>query len=86
VSITGDAVLYASFQAHLDEIGEAINLTAALKDPINSVASKGVSTFSAIGDVGLSGAACFAAQAQAIANVQASISVSVSASATVSGG
>jgi hypothetical protein len=85
VTITGDDALYASYQAHLNDIGIAVNLTAAIKDPIAQLAGKTVDTFAAIGDVGVAGASCVASQATVIANVQASISVSVSASASVTG-
>jgi hypothetical protein len=86
VTVTGDDKLYASYQAHLNDIGTAINLTTAIATPIGNLAKKGAATFSAIGDIGVAGATCAAAQTSVIANVQASVSVSVSASASVSSG
>jgi hypothetical protein len=83
--IEGDVELLKAFRARLKDLGTAINLTVALKDPIADVAGKTVGAFSAIGDLGLSGAACFAASLQGAVKAQASISVSVSASASVSG-
>lgn len=86
--IVGDAALYASFQTHLTDIGNAVSHTLALKDLIigsNGIASQTEATFSAIGEVGAGGLACIASQATAVINVQASIKVSVSATATVSG-
>jgi hypothetical protein len=72
--------------AHIKEFGAAVNLAIALKDPIASVAGKTIGAFQAIGDVGVSGAACMAASLSAAVEAQASISVSVSASASVSAG
>jgi hypothetical protein len=86
VAITGDDALYASYQARLSELGNAVNLTAAIQGPIGTLAGKTVDTFSAIGDIGASGASCVAAQLQVISSVKASLSVSVTASAEVTTG
>jgi hypothetical protein len=63
-----------------------VNLAIALKDPIAEVAGKTIGAFEAVGDVGVSGAACMASSLSAAAEAQASISVSVSASASVQAG
>ena len=85
LDIEGDAKLFTSFQGHLADIGAAFNGTLALKDLIPPIASKTAATFSAIGDVGVSGAACVASELTVAAHASASINVSVSASASVSG-
>jgi hypothetical protein len=85
VTIEGDEKLYAAFTAHLADIGAAINLTIALKDPIGELAAKGVATFQALGDIGANGVICATGAVSASAKASASINVSVSASATVSG-
>jgi hypothetical protein len=85
VTINGDEKLYAVFLAREGDIGTAINLTVALKNPIANIAGKTVAVFQAIGDIGASGASCVASTLSVAAHAQASISVSVSASATVSG-
>ncbi len=88
-AVEGDDKLFASFQAHLADIGKAFSDTLELKDLLigsGGIASQTESTFSAIGDIGTAGASCIAMQASVISSAQASISVSVSASATVSGG
>jgi len=85
LAIAGDAKLLASFQGHLDEIGVAFDGTLALKDLIGPVAAKSAATFSALGDIGVSGAACVVSELQVAAHASASVQVSVSASATVSG-
>jgi hypothetical protein len=85
LTVTGDDNLLSSFQSHLDEIGTAMELTFALRDPIANVAGQTATTLGAVGSVGLAGAKCFADQAQTVTHVQASISVSVSASLTVQG-
>jgi hypothetical protein len=82
----GDAKLQAALAAHIEEFGAAVNLAIALKDPIGSVAAKTIGAFQALGDVGVSGAACLTASLSAAAEAQASISVSVTASASVSAG
>ena len=86
ITVDGDAELLTALRAHIQEWGEAVNLTLALKDPIASVAGKTLGAFEAVGDVGLSGAACMASSLSAAAEAQASISVSVSASASISAG
>ncbi|MDF3071380.1 MAG: hypothetical protein K0R38_6981, partial [Polyangiaceae bacterium] len=73
-------------RAHIQEWGEAVNLTLALKDPIFDAAGKTIGAFQAVGDVGLSGAACMASSLTAAAEAKVSIEVSVSASASVSAG
>jgi hypothetical protein len=85
VVITGDMGLLAAFEKHLDELGQAFQLTQALTMPIADVAGQTATTLSTVGDIGLAGATCVASQAQVVTHVQASISVSVSASVTVSG-
>src|SRR5260370_38849332 len=40
VTITGDAALFGAFQAHLDDIGTAVNLTLALKNAVGNAAGK----------------------------------------------
>jgi hypothetical protein len=82
----GDAELQAALSAHIQDFGEAVNLALALKDPIAEVAGKTIGAFQAIGDVGVSGAACMASSLSAAVEAQASISVSVSASASVNAG
>jgi hypothetical protein len=57
----------------------------ALKDVIGPVVSQTAMTFSAIGDVGVSGASCITSELSVAGNISASVNVSVSASATVSG-
>lgn len=86
VTVVGDAELWTALKAHIDDFGEAVNLTIALKDPIADAAGKTIGAFEAVGDIGVSGAACMAASVSAAAEAQASISVSVSASASVSAG
>jgi len=83
--VKGDAELYSAIQAHIGDVKSAFALTVALKDPIAKLSGKTVGTFSALGDVGVSGAACVAAAVSIAAEAQASISVSVTASASVQG-
>jgi hypothetical protein len=84
VVVVGDAALQAALSAHIADFGEAFNLTLALREPIAEVAGKTIGAFQAIGDVGLSGAACMSSSLSAAVEAQASISVSVEASASVS--
>jgi hypothetical protein len=79
----GDAALQAALTAHFQDFASAVNLTLALRDPIQSVAGKTIGAFEALGDVGVSGAACMASSLQSAVEAQASISVSVQASASV---
>jgi len=83
--VEGDAELYSAIQAHIGDVKSAFALTIALKDPIAELASKTAATFSALGDIGVQGAACAASSISIAAEAQASISVSVSASASVQG-
>jgi hypothetical protein len=84
VKVVGDAKLQAAIEAHAKTWGEAVNLTLALKGPIAELAGKTTDTFSALGEVGLAGAACLVTSLKASAEASVSISVSVSASASVS--
>jgi hypothetical protein len=84
VTVVGDAELQAALAAHIKDFGAAVNLTLALKDPIAEVAGKTAGAFKAVGDIGVSGAACLASSISAAVEAQASISVSVEASASVS--
>jgi hypothetical protein len=77
--------LYAAINAHLSDVKDAIALTVALKDPIVDLASRTTATFSALGDLGVSGAACAAASVEIAAEASVSINVSVQASASVQG-
>jgi hypothetical protein len=83
VVVVGDAELQAALAAHIKDFGAAFNLTLALKDPIFDVAGKTVGAFEAVGDIGVSGAACMTTSLAAAAEAEASISVSVEASASV---
>jgi hypothetical protein len=85
VQILGDAALAATFQSHLVELGNAAAQTAALTGPIGSVAGKTLATFSALGNVGLSGASCLASELQVATTASVHLQVCVSAQATVSG-
>jgi hypothetical protein len=85
LTVEGDAKLYAAINAHLDALKLAFAETAALKDPIAALASKTAGAFSALGDLGVSGAACAAASVQVAAEASVSINVSVQASASVQG-
>jgi hypothetical protein len=84
--VDGDAKLLAALRAHIQDWGEAVNLTLALKGPIGEAASKTVGAFQAVGDIGLSGAGCMASSVSAAAEAELSIEVSVQASASVSAG
>jgi hypothetical protein len=84
--IMGDDALNATYVAHQADLGTAVNLTLAVKDPIGALAAKTATTFQALGDIGAAGVGCVAAQAQVIAHMQASIQVSVSISAKVTAG
>lgn len=86
VVVQGDVELWNALAAHIDDFAEAVNLTIALKDPIADVAGKSIGAFEAVGDVGLSGAACMTSSLQAAVEAQASISVSVQASASIQAG
>jgi hypothetical protein len=81
--VTGDTALDSALRAHFKDFATAVNLTLALKDPVANVAGKTIDAFSALGDVGVSGAACMASSIDAAVKAQASISVSVQASASV---
>lgn len=83
--VEGDAKLYSAINAHIDDIKNAFALTFALKDPVLDLAGKTAATFSAIGDIGVQGAACFASSLSLAAQASASINVSISASASVQG-
>jgi hypothetical protein len=83
--VTGDDELYGAIQAHIGDIKSAFALTVALQKPIVALAGKTAATFSALGDIGSSGAACAVSSISIAAQAQASISVSVSASASVQG-
>jgi len=85
LSVTGDDELYGALQAHIGDIKSAFALTYHLKDPIAELAGKTVASFSALGEIGASGAACASSSLAIAAQAQASISVSVSASASVQG-
>jgi hypothetical protein len=86
VAISGDDALYATYEAHLSDIGIAVNLTTAIEKPTGDLAGRTAQSFSVLGDIGVAGASCVAAQAQLITSVQASVSVSVTASAEVTTG
>jgi hypothetical protein len=82
VTIVGDDKLSAAYNAHLADIGDAVNATAALAPAGGQIiveAGKLAVTF------GSDGALCLASEATAALSIQASLSVSVSASATVQG-
>src|SRR6478736_5484667 len=83
--VTGDDELYGALQAHIGDIKSAFAMTYALKDPIVALAGKTVASFSALGQIGASGAACATSSIAIAAQAQASINVSVSASASVQG-
>jgi len=83
--VEGDAKLYTAINAHLDAVKKAFALTLALKDPIVALAGRTSDTFSALGDLGVSGATCAAASLQVAAQASVSINVSVQASASVQG-
>lgn len=85
LDVMGDTELYAAINAHLDDLKAAIALTVALKDPIVDLAGRTGDTFSALGDIGVQGAACAAASLKVAAEASVSINVSVSASASVQG-
>jgi hypothetical protein len=82
VVVNGDLKLQQVVEANLNAWAEAVNLTISLKDPAVDLASKGVATFKALGDIGVSGATCVLASMQAAAQAQAHMEVSVSASAS----
>jgi hypothetical protein len=60
-------------------------MTLDLSQNVEAIASKTAATFTAIGDIGISGAACVASSLTAVGSASASLSVSVSASASVQG-
>src|SRR5262249_24901228 len=60
VEVVGDIKLQQALEAHMQEWGEAVNLTLALKTPIANLAGKTVDAFKALGDIGAAGATCFA--------------------------
>ena len=82
VVVQGDLKLQQALEAHINEWAVAFNMLTALKDPVAELASKGAATFSALGEVGVSGATCVASGVSAAASASASVSVSVSASAS----
>jgi hypothetical protein len=86
VTITGDDKLYASFEAHLDELAAAVNQTATISKYITDLGSKSVATFQALGDVGIGGASCVASTLSVVGEASVSIKVSVSVSASVTAG
>ncbi len=83
--VDGDADLYAAINAHIGDVKNAFALTIALKDPIANLAAKTAGTFSALGDIGVSGATCAASSIAIAAQASVSINVSVQASASVQG-
>jgi len=83
--VTGDADLYAAINAHIGEVKDAFALTLELKDPIIALAGKTAGAFSALGDIGTSGAACAVSSVAIAGDAYASINVSVTASASVQG-
>jgi len=85
LTVNGDAELSGALHAHLGEIKSAFALTYALKDPIWDLAKKSTGTFSALGEIGASGAACVVSSANIAAQAKVSIDVSVTASASVQG-
>ena len=85
MQIIGDEALAASFQLRLVELGNAAAQTLALTAPVAAVGGRTLDTFSALGDVGLSGASCLASELQVAATASAHVQVCVSAQATVSG-
>jgi hypothetical protein len=85
LSVDGDTDLYAAIKAHLGEVKDAFALTAELEKPIAALVGKTGATFSALGDIGASGAACALASATIATQASLSISVSVQASASVQG-
>jgi hypothetical protein len=85
VQIIGDAALAATFQSHLVELGNAFALTSALAGPVGVVAGQSADTFTALGNVGLSGASCIGSELQVAATASAHVNVCVSAQLTVQG-
>ena len=75
--------LQQAIEANIKDWAEAVNLTIALKDPAVKLAAKGAATFTALGDIGISGTTCVLASAKAAGEASASINVSVSASASL---
>lgn len=86
MQVVGDAELQAALAAHIQDFGEALNLTIALREPIAEVAGKTAGAFEALGDIGVSGAACLSSSLAGAVEAQASISVSIEASASVQAG
>jgi hypothetical protein len=84
VTVVGNVKLQKAIEANLSLWGEAFNLTLALKGPVATLAGKSAAAFSAIGDVGIGGAACVATSLSVVAEAQVHVSVSVQASASLS--
>jgi hypothetical protein len=85
IAVTGDADLERVFRAHAGDIGVAINLTTALREPIATCAKQTPEVFNALGDIGATGVACVASSLEVAAHASASINVCVSATAVVQG-
>ncbi len=75
--------LQQAIEGSLTAWAEAVNLAIALKDPAAKLATKTAATFSALGDIGISGATCAAASAKAAFDASASVNVSFKASASL---
>jgi hypothetical protein len=71
--------------ARIGDIKDAFSATLALEAPITDLAGRSVTTIQALGDIGASGASCFASSFALALKASASIKVSVSASASVQG-
>jgi len=84
VVVQGDLKLQQAIEAHLADWAIAFNMMTALQGPVGDLKSKGEAAFTAIGDIGLTGAACVASAGSALVNASASVQVSVSASASFS--
>lgn len=83
--VDGDADLYAAINGHIGDVKDAFALTLALEKPIANLVGKSAATFSALGDIGVSGASCAVSSAAIAAQASVSINVSVKASASVQG-
>jgi hypothetical protein len=86
VVVQGDLKLQQVLEANIGAWAEAVNLTLALKEPAGALAGKTVATFQALGDIGISGAACVASSLKAAGEASVSVNVSVSASASLNAG
>ena len=84
VTVVGNVKLQKAIEANLSLWGEAFNLTLALKEPIATLGGKTGAAFSAIGDVGIAGAACVTSSLSVFVQAQAHISVSAQASLSLS--